>query len=266
MDGERFRRLQTVWEDATARRRADTDANAALVQGALSEWPRDEVADAVRWIQARLAAGEDPGPFAVEEGCLEEVIDVDGDPRADLVDTVWLAHSTYTAEQIARLARRAPQIVSLHLEEVLAKDELAGLFPGTEPWSRLRTLVCDACEFDSALMPGLARTALPALRSARFYQHADFYKLEGARWLATLEHLAIDHHAGALAWLGEVELTNLVELEIANVHFYESYADEVSDVFGVGQSRRPRLARIVFTHVPDDCVLPMIAGLEVLRR
>ena len=236
------------------------------MQSAIDAWPSADRAEPVAWVQSQIASGDDAGAWIAcsgEGGWFDALLDSDDDPRAALIDTVQLAHQEFTAVQIRRLARHARHIVELKLEEIEDDDEqLAGLLPGGAPWSRLRRLTIDGCEYNKALMPGLVATQLPALRELRISQHWDVYKLAGASWLRTLERLSQTYGSRNPSWLGPVEMPSLVEL-VLDVH-----PEEVGETIALitDRTRKPKLARIVFDRLPADFVLPTISGLEITRR
>jgi hypothetical protein len=261
---ERFTRLQAAWAETVQRRRNGEQLDASLVQDALEAWAASECRPAIDWVNSRMAAGDDPGPwFAGWDHWLEILIDADDDPRAKLIDTVRLEHQGFTGEQIRRLARHAPQIVDLDLEEIEDDDEkLAGLFPGSAPWQRLRRLRIDSCEHNKALMPGLATTQLPALTEVIISNHWDAYKLADASWLRTVELMSVTYGSRNPHWLGPINMPRLEELTL------DVEPTEVATAVGALADRalKPRLARLMFQRLPADFVLPVVAGMELVRH
>jgi hypothetical protein len=264
-DEARWVQLKQVWSEAVERKRQDELADARAVQSTIDEWSPSMRQAPVAWVKARIEAGDDAGPWVACWGdgwWFDALLDSDHDPRADLIDTVHLEHTEFTPAQIKRLARRAPQIVELKLEEIEDYDEhLASLFPGCAPWSRLRRLIVDSCEFNKALMPGLAATHLPALEQLRVVDHWDAYVLASASWLSTVQQLAVVRGSRNPDWLIPIGMRNLVELE------FEAHPAELAEVVLAltDLARKPRLARLVLDRVPSDFVLPTVAGIEIVR-
>ena len=262
---DRWARLKQTWAEAVERKRTVASADASAAQVAIDAWLPDERTEPVAWVQARIASGDDAGRWIAcygEGWWFDALLDVDDDPRAALIDTVWLEHQEFTAEQIRRLARRAPQIVELKLEEIDEDEQqLAGLFPGGAPWSRLRLLRIDSSEHNQALMPGLAMTHLPALRQLKISQHWDAYKLAGASWLSTLATLHVTGGSRNPAWLSEQVMPSLVELG------FELHPDAITESVQslVDRTRKPKLARLVLHGLASDVPLPSIAGVEIIR-